>query len=96
MSRISYSSRATADLIRLFRFLADKDEETAKRAIKTIRDAFTPLSRLPKIGRPIEAGLRELVIEFGNSGYIALYDFDHLVDEIVILAVRHQLENDYV
>ncbi len=83
MSRISYSSRATADLVSLFHFLADKDEETAKRAIKTIRDAFTPLSRLPKIGRPIEAGLRELVIEFGNSGYIASYEFDDFLDQIV-------------
>lgn len=38
--------------------------------------------------------LRELLLSFGNSGYIVQYEID---DEqtITILAVRHQREDDY-
>jgi plasmid stabilization system protein ParE len=95
MPHISYSNNASFDLIRIFSFLAEKDPATAKRAIKEIRDALSPLEKMPKIGRTIQENLRELVIDFGNSGYIALYQLDELLDEVVVLAIRHQLENDY-
>ena len=38
--------------------------------------------------------LRELIIPFGASGYVDLFEID---DEqtVTILAVRHQLEEDY-
>jgi len=38
--------------------------------------------------------LRELIIAFGRTGYVALFD---IVDptEVVVAAVRHQLEDDY-
>jgi plasmid stabilization system protein ParE len=95
MSRLNYSSRAHLDLIRLFNFLADKDAATAQRAIKEIRDSLATLSRMPKIGRPVEEGFRELIIDFGSSGYLALYDFDEMHDAIMVHAIRHQKENDY-
>jgi plasmid stabilization system protein ParE len=50
MPRINYSNRANLDLIRLFRFLAEKDVPTAQRAIKEIRDSLTTLGRMPKVG----------------------------------------------
>ena len=38
--------------------------------------------------------LRELVISFGASGYVALFEIEN--DTVVtVLAVRHQRENDY-
>jgi plasmid stabilization system protein ParE len=95
MSRLNYSNRAHLDLIRLFNFLADKDVATAQRAIKEIRDSLGTLTRMPKIGRPVEEGFRELIIDFGSSGYLALYDFDEIHDAITVHAVRHQKENDY-
>lgn len=38
--------------------------------------------------------MRELVIPFGRSGYVALFE---IIDSatVVIAAVRHQLEDDY-
>jgi plasmid stabilization system protein ParE len=36
---------------------------------------------------------RELIINFGDSGYIALYHFDGR--NVTILALRHQREVDY-
>jgi plasmid stabilization system protein ParE len=95
MPHVNLSARARFDLTRLHRFLAEKDTAVASRAIDEILTSLTPLTRMPKIGRPVEDGLRELVIDFGSSGYLVLYHFDESIDEIVILAVRHQKEFDY-
>ncbi len=95
MPHVRLSARARLDLVRLHRFLAEKDTAIASKAIDEIQASLIPLTRMPKIGRLVEGGLRELVIEFGSSGYLALYDLDESIDEIVILAVRHQKEFDY-
>ena len=95
MSQVKLSTRAHADLHRLYQFLADKDPTVAVRAIDAIEESFLPLSAMPKIGGPVTQELRELVIEFGNSGYVALYHVDETLDVVVILAIRHQLEKDY-
>ena len=49
------------------------------------------------IGRPIEDSeeLRELVIDFGASGYLALYRFETALDAVTILTIKHQREGDY-
>jgi plasmid stabilization system protein ParE len=95
MPQVKISEHAQGDLKRLYLFLAEKDEGAALRAIETIDGAFAPLRRVPEIGRPVDDDLRELVIEFGSSGYIALYHFDAIRDLVVILAIKHQLEDDY-
>ena len=46
----------------------------------------------PLIGRRLEGGLRELVISYGQSGYVALYRFVVSQDEVRILAIRQQRE----
>ena len=38
--------------------------------------------------------LRELLIPFGHSGYVALFEIVDPTD-VVVSAVRHQLEDDY-
>lgn len=53
------------------------------------------LARHPLIGRRTEGELRELVISFGKTGYVALYRFLPAQDQVRILAVRHQRELDY-
>ncbi len=97
MSHVRLSARAQADLVRLQTFLANKDINAAKRAMLVIREAFMPLTHAPMIGRPIEHrdGLRELVIDFGASGYLALYRFEPVLDAATILAIKHQREDDY-
>ena len=62
-----------------------------------IREAFRPLSHAPNIGRLLEDSedLRELVIDFGASGYLALYRLEPALDAVTILAVKHQREDDY-
>ena len=38
--------------------------------------------------------LRELIIVFGASGYVALFEIDD-AKTVTVLAVRHQREDDY-
>lgn len=47
------------------------------------------------MGRPVEHGLRELVISRGRTGYLALYSVEETADAILILAIRHQREAGY-
>jgi plasmid stabilization system protein ParE len=81
---------------RLHDFLAPKNRDAAKRAVKAIRQGIKALSRHPEIGRPVEEmppEFREWVIEFGQGAYFALYYYDRR--QLVILAVRHGREAGY-
>jgi plasmid stabilization system protein ParE len=97
MPQIKLSARAVADLTRLYQFLVVKDKDAAGRAMLTIQQSFLPLTRFPMIGRPADdnTDLHELVIDFGVSGYLALYRFEANLDIVTILAIKQQREDDY-
>lgn len=67
------------------------------RAGQAIQLQFSLLETEPWIGRPFGdlPELRELIIPFGDSGYVALYHFDVKADSIHVLALRHQKEAGY-
>lgn len=95
MTTWALSVDAADDLDRLVDFLLEDWPESAVATVDLIVDALEVLAQHPKIGRPIEHGLRELVISRGKSGYLALYDYDELADMVLVLAVRHQREQGY-
>jgi len=95
MSRYLFSTDAAEDLEQLVNFLLDQHPEDAIATIDLVVDAITILNDHPLIGRPVEQGLRELVISRGKTGYLALYDYDEATDLVVILAIRHQRERGY-
>ena len=95
MARVTYAPGAVRDLERLRDFIAKQDPEAALAAAVAIADAVSVLERHPLIGRPAEAGMRELVIARGRTGYVALYDWLEAIDTVVILALRHQREAGY-
>jgi plasmid stabilization system protein ParE len=97
MPHVRLAARAQSDISRLHAFLLEKDANAAKRALLAIREAFLPLGQSPLIGRPVEefSDLREIVIDFGASGYLALYRYESRTDVVTILAIKHQRENDY-
>lgn len=95
VARVVYSANALANLERAFEFLARHDPEAAATAAAAIRTAVETLARHPLIGRRAEGELRELVISFGRSGYVALYRFVPARDEVRVLGLRHQRELDY-
>lgn len=96
MPRLKWSEEALHDVTRLYDFLAPKSGDSAKRAVKAIRQGVKLLGRRPQLGRPIDElppEFREWVIPFGNGAYIALYHYDEM--EVVILAIRHGREAGY-
>jgi plasmid stabilization system protein ParE len=58
---------------------------------------FRRLETTPDVGRPFDglSDLRELVIGFGESGYMALYRHVPPADLVYVLAFRHQKEAGY-
>jgi plasmid stabilization system protein ParE len=95
LAQIIYSRRALDDLERAIRRVAEQDGAAAAQAAAAIREAVEILSRHPLIGRPVAPPLRELVISFGKTGYVALYRFLPGRAEVRILGIRHQRELDY-
>ena len=98
---VRYSASARDDLTRLYDYLIDRattveDLDLAEQALGAITGAVESLSRSPFIYR--KAGpdpfLREMLIPFGRSGYVALFEVED-ASTVTILAVRHQLEDDY-
>ena len=102
--RVRLTREAEDDLMRLYDFVLEReldrpgtdDLDLAEKAFNAIQDGFMSLSRSPFTCRKAEQSpfLRELIIPFGRSGYVALFE---IVDStlVVIAALRHQLEDDY-
>lgn len=98
---VRYSASARADLERLYEHLLERatsveDLGLAERALGAIIEAVASLKRSPFICRKADDDpfLRELLIPFGSSGYVALFEIEDAAI-VTILAVRHQLEDDY-
>jgi plasmid stabilization system protein ParE len=95
--RIRYTKAGRDDLRRLFSFLARRDLPAARRAREAIEKGVELLQEFPFTCRkavPENPFLRELVIPFGAAGYVALFEIEDN-HTVTILAVRHQLEDDY-
>jgi len=101
--RVRLTRESQGDLERLFEFILERelqrpggDLELAEQAVLAIRAGVATLKTSPFTCR--KAGkspfLRELIIPFGRTGYVALFE---IVDptEVVVAAVRPQLEEDY-
>ena len=95
MARVVYVPVALRDLERLFEFLAERDPQAALDALQAIRSAVDILADHPLVGRVREGEVRELVISFGASGYLALYRYLAVPDIVRVLGLRHQRELDY-
>jgi plasmid stabilization system protein ParE len=92
MAQVVYSARSLLPIERAFQFLRDKNPAAALDAVIAIQSAVDSLAAHPLIGRRIEGEVRELVISYGQTGYVALYRFVVPQNEVRILAIRHQRE----
>lgn len=101
--RVRLTREAEADLERLFDFIVERELardagnlDLAEQALAAIRAGLATLGSSPFTCR--KAGqspfLRELIIPFGPSGYVALFEIEDPAS-VVVVAVRHQLEDDY-
>ena len=96
VATVVYSARSLANLQRAFDFLHTKNTAAANSAVTAITSAIDNLASHPLIGRRIDGDLRELIISYGHSGYVAIYRFVIARDEVRILAIRHQRELGYL
>lgn len=95
--RVRYADKALEDIRRLITQMAAYDPAAARRAHTAIKRAIDLLRDFPFTCRkasPDRPLLRELVIHFGASGFVALFEIED-ADTVTILAVRHQHEDDY-
>lgn len=97
--QVRFTPEAEADLLRLFDFLLEQDLGMAEKAQGAIAKAVELLEVFPfscrkALGSNGNPFLRELIIPFGGTGYVALFEIES--DTFVtILAMRHQREDDY-
>jgi plasmid stabilization system protein ParE len=96
VAEIIYSARAIENLEHAFGFLLGENPAAALPAAQAIESAVDTLAAHPLVGRRVEGDLRELVISFGATGYIALYRFVVQEDTLRVLALRHQREIGYL
>jgi plasmid stabilization system protein ParE len=96
VAQVVYSARALENLAHTLDFLLTENPAAALAAADAIQSAVENLAAHPLVGRRIEGDLRELVISFGATGYIALYRFVVQQDQVRVLALRHQREIGYL
>ncbi|MDP3351548.1 MAG: type II toxin-antitoxin system RelE/ParE family toxin [Hydrogenophaga sp.] len=101
--RVRFTRGAEADLERLFNFVLERELardggnlNLPEQALLAIRAGVSTLKSSPFTCRKVGQNpfLRELIIPFGRSGYVALFEIEGASD-VVVTAVRHQLEDDY-
>jgi plasmid stabilization system protein ParE len=101
--RVLFSEAAARDLEQLFDFALQRelDSETGDldvpaKVLQAIKDGLSFLTSSPFACRKVggSAFVRELIIAFGRTGYVALFE---IVDShtVIIGAIRHQREDDY-
>ncbi len=96
--KVRLTAQAIEDLDRLYKFLLQRDLDAAGRAIAAIERGFALLAYSPFSCRKAllqrNPRWRELLIPFGHTGYVALFEID---DErtVTIAVVRHQRGQDY-
>ncbi|MFT3709683.1 MAG: type II toxin-antitoxin system RelE/ParE family toxin [Archangium sp.] len=96
--RVRFTDEAREDLYELHEFLASENPRAANDALATIERALGLLELFPYACRAASGSdstrIRELVIQFGRRGYVALFEIEP-DDVVTIIAVRHQRESDY-
>lgn len=99
--RVQYTLEAEEDLIRLYQFFLNRenfDYSLAERALTAIESAIQQLRKFPYNCRKATTSssyIREVIIPFASTGYLAIYEINPVENTVTILAVRHQREDDY-
>ena len=100
---VGFSAAAVEDLEQLFDFALQRelDSETGDldipdRAVKAVKESMAFLESSPFACRKAGSSsfIRELIIPFGSTGYVALFEIVNS-NTVIIGAIRHQREDDY-
>lgn len=96
MAQVVYPARLLDPVEGVFASLRDTNPAAAAPVAAALQSAVETLAAHPLLGRRLEGELRELVVSYGKTGYVALYRFVISRDEVRILALRSQKELGYV
>ena len=97
---VRFTEEARDELKRLHEFKLEQaggDFRQADAALDAIRRGIAMLQSSPFACRPAAGAdvmLRELLIGFGATGYVALFEIED-AQTVTVVAVRHQREDDY-
>ena len=75
--------------------MAESADPLAGDLLEFVLVALQVLTHQPGVGRPVEAGLRELIISRRRSGYLARYELDEARNLVLMARIRHQWESGY-
>lgn len=92
MTRLRLAARTQHDVERIVEHLRQHEVADIGARLAEMLGALQLLAQHPLIGRPVDDGLRELVIGKGSHGYVARYRYDPVKDEVRVAAVRSQRE----
>lgn len=87
---VTVTPEARLDLLRVGDFLAETNPNAALRAVELIKDRMRSLRHHPA-RTPGTDSMRELLIRFGQSGYVVRYAI--LEDQIVVSRIFHMRED---
>ena len=100
---VEFSAAAVEDLEQLFDFALQReldsepgDLDIPERAVKAVKESMAFLESSPFACRKAGSSsfIRELIIPFGSTGYVALFEIVNS-NTVIIGAIRHQREDDY-
>jgi len=92
---VQLAEDAWIDLEGLVDFLLAEDDPTAPDLLAFVLDGLQVLTHQPGIGRPMEEGLRELILHRGKSGYLVKYRYLSHLEAVRVLRIRHQRQSGY-
>lgn len=99
---VRYTEAAREDLLRLFEFLLERADtlealQDAQDVVDALRTELeSRLARAPFVYRKVGDNpfLRELIVPFRRGGYVVMYEIEGATT-VNVLALRHQVEDDY-
>ena len=97
MPQIVFTATALRDLERLREFLRSKNPPAAQRAASAIINTIRKLETYPASGwssDDSDFSLRQQLIDFGETGYLARYHYDG-GERLTVLCISHQKEAGY-
>lgn len=102
--KVRFTREAQADLDRLFDFIVERELARegggtlalAEHALAAIHSGVATLKTSSFTCRKagLSPFLRELIVPFGRSGYVALFEIEDAT-HVAVVALRHQLEDDF-
>lgn len=95
MPRVVFDDEALSDVERILTHLVAHGTADAGERVADVMSATAILQRHPHIGRPVDDGLRELIIGRGSRGYVARYRVLDADDLVIVLALRGQRERGF-